>query len=108
MVPPGVWVWGWVFQVFFFVTRVEKSEHGAGFLQPRRVSCSDVEYSPWVTVGSRFSDAVTGKPVQHQNSQEVDVEKLEEEVELLRRKLAVEAVTTEQLRQEVKVLQTDP
>jgi len=55
-------------------------------------------------VGSRFSDAVTGKPVLHQNSQEVDVEKLEEEVEFLRRKLAVEAVTTEQLRQEVRSL----
>jgi hypothetical protein len=55
-------------------------------------------------VGSRFSDAVTGKHVLHQNSQEVDVEKLEEEVEFLRRKLAVDAVTTEQLRQEVKSL----
>ena len=58
------------------------------FLQPRRESCSDVEHPPPVMVGSRFSDATTGKPVQHQNLQEVDVEELEEEVELLRRKLA--------------------
>ncbi len=104
MVALGVWVWIWVSQVSIFVTQVEKFGHGADFLQPRRVSCSDVEYSPSVTVGSRFSDAATGKPIQHRNSQQVDVEDLEEEVELLRRKLAAEAATAEQLRQEVKSL----
>ena len=31
MVAPGVWVWVWVSQVSFFVTRVEKSGHGADF-----------------------------------------------------------------------------
>ena len=100
MVALGVWV----SQVSIFVTQVKKFEHGAGFLQPRRVSCSDVEYSPSLMVGSRFSDVAIGKPIQHRNSQHVDVEELEAEVELLQRKLATEAATAEQLRQEVKSL----
>ena len=85
----------WVSQISFFVTRVEKSGHGADFLQPRRVSCSDVEKP------LQLLYVVTLK---HRNLQQVDVEELEEKVELLQTKLAIaaEAAIVKHFRQDVK------